>query len=597
MRVNQIKRAGTLNAILTAILAGFGVVASLGLLVAGLVVGAVVMPQLSPAIRMYIWDGAVILLIFFWMIGLLAQLQRAEAVSFDRVLHLPVSPAAAYLVNYLSSFFSVSLILIIPGMVGLALGQIYAAGPVMLLAFPLLTVFVVALTALTYQFQGWLAAQVENPRRRQMVVMLITTGFVLVSQVPGILHLSQIGSDESGSQSVEQIRRYEEVTRQLKAGQISAEESSRRTMGIPAEVEAEAAQKRGEKWDRIAQSTRVVNLVCPPGWLPLGMANLAEGRVLPALLGGLGLSLIGAGSLWRGYRATVRMYTHGGTGHIYRSAVVVGAERKSAKPSMVEWRLPWVSEYAAAVAAAGLRSLLRAPEARMMMLAPVILLIVFGGMFLSVAKQTEAWQVPLIAVGAAAMVLATSLQLGANQFGYDRDGFRAVVLSPVPRREVLIGKNLAMAPLVLGLGTVVVLLVGIGFQGRIDQVAAALVQLVTMYLPLCLIANACSIYAPFVVPSGSLKGARPGLKAVLTQMAAMMLAYPIAVGLPGILPAVIDVLVSEVGEVRGLPIALGLSLVCLAGSVWAYRRVITLQGQQLAEREQTILDVVTGHAQ
>ena len=39
---------------------------------------------------------------------------------------------------------------------------------------------------------------------------------------------------------------------------------------------------------------RVLNLVLPPGWLPLGAAALAEGDALPALLGTLGLGLIGS---------------------------------------------------------------------------------------------------------------------------------------------------------------------------------------------------------------------------------------------------------------------------------------------------------------
>ena len=54
---------------------------------------------------------------------------------------------------------------------------------------------------------------------------------------------------------------------------------------------------------------RLVNLVLPPGWLPLGIRGLAEGNVLPALLGTLGLTLIGSASLRRAYRTTLRLYT------------------------------------------------------------------------------------------------------------------------------------------------------------------------------------------------------------------------------------------------------------------------------------------------
>ena len=35
------------------------------------------------------------------------------------------------------------------------------------------------------------------------------------------------------------------------------------------------------------------------------------------------------------------------------------------------------------------------------------------------------------------------VQFLANQFGFDRDGFRALILSPADRRLILLGKNLA----------------------------------------------------------------------------------------------------------------------------------------------------------
>ena len=595
LRVNQIKRAGMLNAVLTAILAGFGVVASVGLFIAGLVVGAVLMPELTPAIRLYIWDGLVLQLLFFWMIGLMAQLQRAEAVSLDRILQLPVSASGAYLVNYLSSFFSVSLILFIPGMCGLVLGQLYSAGPAMLLAFPLLAAFVLALTALTYQFQGWLAAQMGNPRKQRTVVVLMTFGFILVTQLPGLLNLARMRQEVTGSQSLDQVKRYEEITRQLKAGEITPEESTRRTLAVPKEQEAEAAQQRAEMWVKVEQTTRIVNIAFPPGWLPLGVAELSEGHVLPALLGALGLGLIGAGSLWRGYRATVRMYTDGGTGTTRRQTVVpIG--RAARKLLMVEWRLPWVSDAVSGVAMAGLRSLLRSPEAKMMLITPVIFGVMFGGVAISIPSAPPGWAGPLISIAAVTMILATSMQLGANQFGYDRAGFRSFVLSPTPRRDILLGKNLSMAPVVLGLGTLAAVVVAIFCRLRLDHFLATLIQMVAMYLPYCLLANVSSIYAPYLHPSGSLKGARPSLKVILTQFL-LMVAFPPLVGLPGIFPAVANALVAEVGEVRWLPVSLVLSLGCLAVSVWAYRRLLPWQGRLLAQREQAILEVVTGRSE
>src|SRR5207253_1128054 len=58
------------------------------------------------------------------------------------------------------------------------------------------------------------------------------------------------------------------------------------------------------------------------------------------------------------------------------------AARAGAAPSagLLERELPWLPERVAAIALCGLRSLTRAPEAKMMLLSPVILLVVFGSM-------------------------------------------------------------------------------------------------------------------------------------------------------------------------------------------------------------------------
>ena len=46
----------------------------------------------------------------------------------------------------------------------------------------LLAAFLLMVTALTYQFQGWLAALMSNPRRRRTVIMVMTVIFVLIVQ-------------------------------------------------------------------------------------------------------------------------------------------------------------------------------------------------------------------------------------------------------------------------------------------------------------------------------------------------------------------------------------------------------------------------------
>ena len=78
---------------------------------------------------MVVWDGAIVGFVFFWMVGLMSELQRSDALSLDRFLYLPVSPAGAFLINYLGSSVSLSLVLMLPAMTGLSAGLVLSRGP------------------------------------------------------------------------------------------------------------------------------------------------------------------------------------------------------------------------------------------------------------------------------------------------------------------------------------------------------------------------------------------------------------------------------------------------------------------------------------
>ena len=134
---------------------------------------------------------------------------------------------------------------------------------------------------------------------------------------------------------------------------------------------------------------------------------------------------------------------------------------------------------------------------------------------------------------------------------------------------------------------------GFAFHLRPDHVTAAIVQLATMYLLFMAVANACSIHAPFAIPSGTLKGTRPNMSVILAQLG-FAVASPVVVGLPAVIPVVVEIVLVQTGVVTGMPVSLGLSVAILAATVWCYRRILTWEGRLLAAREQQILEVVTG---
>jgi ABC-2 type transport system permease protein len=592
IRVNQFKKAGSVNFALMAILAVGALIASVGLFITGVLIGVLALPEAPPWVRLVVWDGLVVGCLFSWMIGLLTDLQRTESLALDKFLHLPVSISGAFLINYLSSLMTFTLTMFVPAMIGLAIGQMFAHGPAMLLAFPLIAASVFALTAVTYQFQGWLASLMTNPRRRRTVIVFVTMGFILVFQLPNLINIVRPWGKVEESNKW-QMDRTLELNEQLNTKQITLAEHEKRRQEIQAEAAAKVLESGKQTLEKVENTAYLVNTVLPFGWLPLGATALADGFVVPALLGILGLGFIGSVSFWRAYRTTLRLYTGTFTAGSSKpvKATVHAKTPRSTKPMMVEWTLPRIPEQAAAVATAACRSLLRAPEAKMILIVPIIMVVVFGGVFLSNDITPPGWARPLMALGASIMVLISTVQLVGNQFGYDRAGFRAYVLSPVPRREILLGKNLAVAPLGFGLSVLAVLTVGCIYPMRIDHYPAAFLQLASTFLLFCLLANCLSIYAPIPMAAGSMKASSVKLGPVLLQLAFMMV-FPIVL-MPAVIPIGIEILVEELTEVRGIPIALTLSALVLVAVVFIYRRLLTWEGGLFAAREMKILEVVT----
>lgn len=605
LRVNQLRKGGTVNAILMAIVAGAAVLLSVILFVVFFLIGLLALADVQPLVLILVWDGLVGAFIFFWLIGLITQLQRAEALALEKFLHLPVSLSGVFVLNYLSSLLSFNLIVFGPLMVGLILGLIFSRGPVMLLSLPLLAAFFLMVTALTYQFQGWLASLMVNKRRRRTIIVVVTTIFIVIVQLPNLWNITRdrgsFGPDEL---SLQQSKEQAEIDRALQAGEIKAQQyNERRNELARTYVEKRRLQKE-ESWQNVERIARLVNLCVPPGWLPLGTAAAAEGNALPGLLGTLGFSLIGAASLWRAYRTTVRFHTGAFSAGKQQPASAPPAPRAVptdqppaavARPSMLEKQLPGIPEQAAAVALGGFRSLTRAPEVKMLLLTPIIMAVIFGGMVLRGSMNPPAAVRPLFAIGALSMILLTMVQLVGNQFGYDRSGFKIFVLSPARRRDILIGKNLAVAPLALTLGVLSVAFVQVAYPMRFDHLIAAIPQMISLYLLFCLVANCLSILAPMQVAAGTLKPAHGKMIPVLLNLA-FLFVFPLMIA-PVLLPIGIEAMIEWLEWVHGLPISLALSVLECLGIVCLYRWLVGWQGVWLQSRELKILETVTTKAE
>jgi ABC-2 type transport system permease protein len=604
---NQQRRAGKVGIVIGLIVAVLALGGAAVLAVTMFFVGLYGMKSVSPTAILFTWDGLAAGFLMFWLIGLIAELQRAEALSLDKFLHLPVSLSSAFVINYLASLIRASFIFFVPAMLGLSLGLVFSRGPAMLLLFPLLAAFLLSVSALTYQFQGWLAALMSNPRRRRTVIVVATATIILVAQLPNLLNLAfQRQASSRPNESRARLERWDELNRAVQEKTITQVEFARRKAELDRETN-EAKEKSKQEDESAVRTAELVNAIVPPGWLPYGAMSLAEGNVLPALLGILGLGLFGSASLWRAYRTTLRIYTGNVTkrrpaGAAGRAAPEVPPRPAEptktpvgAAPTFLERHVPGLSEQTAAIALAGFRGLVRAPEAKMMLLSPIIMLLVFGSMFLTrpggLAESTRPW----VATGAIAMILIGMGQLFVNQFGFDRAGFRVFVLCSARRGDILLGKNLSFAPLAVGFCLVALIFLEIVYPMRADLFLAALPQAVTMFLLYCLAANLLSILAPMPIAAGSLRPANTRFTAVLLQFA-FMFGLPILWS-PALLPFAADSLLDWADIRHGLPVALVLSVAICAGVIVIYRLALNWQGDMLQAREQDILNTVTSQVE
>jgi hypothetical protein len=581
---NQLARGGSVNATLLFGLAGILTLGSLVAFFVALFGGMVWLRTPSAQVVMVVWDVLVVSFLFFWLIGLLAELQRSEPLSLEKLMHLPVSLGAAFFTNYLSSLASLTLLFFLPAMIGTAIALLITRGAALLLLFPLIAAFVFMVTALTYQFQGWLAALMSTPRKRRTVVALVTVALVVIFQLPNLVNVlvsrRPAAATGEAQRDAERARLDQAHARRELDDAMYVRRWKMIDVQYQARVDARMAESSRRAWSLVSS----LNVALPIGWLPYGARACVNGRLGPALLGCLGLFFIGAASLRGSYRAAVRLHSGHLTSRPRRAEPRLeasGGERRI----LLERRLPWVPEQAVAIALASFRSLLRAPEAKVLLMSPILMMVGMT-MFLRTGSRLGPAARPFLALGIAGTLMFGILHLVVNQFGIDRTGFRALVLSPSRRRDILLGKNLAVAPLALGIAVIAVIAFGLLTGMRTEHFLATFPAMASLFLLVCMLGNLSSILAPVTLAAGSLKPASPSAATTLVQLG-LLLVLPLLYGV-----ALLPLFLEHSLPSAGAPIYLIGACLELAGIILAYRAAIRWQGRLLERREQHILAVV-----
>lgn len=592
IRRNRFRRSTQASRLLTYLVIFLVVFGSLGSFILSLFSGRLFLSKAGPIDMMYTWDVVVCLFLFAWMTGVMVELQRSEMLSLKNLLHLPVSLSGAFFLNYASSLLSLTVLLFLPGMLGLCFASTLHFGFGSLVVFPLLFSFLLMVTALSYQLRGWLARLMENKRTRGTVIAITTTFFILIFQVPNLINMRSMRSSKSDhlSRWSAHDERLADLKGKLDSGEI---EPAEYLSGLKLEAETMKQQRSDAGKSKTESTSRVVkvaNMCLPIGWLPYGASAAAGGAILVPWFCVLGMATIGLGSLSMAYRSTIRVYT----GHQNKNHRSTNRDQPATRESssMLEKNIPLLSETQSVIALATLRSILRAPEAKMALVTPIIFAGVFGSMvYTGPISQMPAIAKPFLSVAAITMALFGTAQMMINLFGLDRQGFRAYVLTPVPRRDILLGKNMGIFPLLLLLSVPVVVFVGVMAKLSPTHTIAGILQVILAYFLAFTVGNFSSINAPIGMVAGTMKPTSMNFSIIIRQFLAMLLMSMTV--LPATLAIAAEIAANYFNIAPGYPIYLLLTLLQLPIAVWFYRKVVARQGVFLQDREQAILEVIS----
>lgn len=538
-----------------------GIGSAVAALALALFIGTVFLPGTEPFTLLIVWDIVIAVFLIMWIAGLLVQLQLGgESLVLEKLLHMPVSPLSAFLMNFVGSQMRISLLVSLAVMLGLSVASVMTLGPGYLILFPSALAFAAMVMCVTHQFQSWLGRVFANKRRRGTVVAIAVLVFVVLVNLPALTNRMFLGAD-LGTWDATLI----------------------------------------ERWAIIG------NAVLPVGWLALGVWCVDGGHPWLSALAVFGMSAIAAASLRRSYRKTLAATVLGErTRRPPASESEDRPQGKRAVPAIAPGSRPvksrgrlamgsgWVVELlgrhvpdpARAVAGVALRLWIRAPQGKMVLLSPALLIMLYVLLFRSTVSGE--WVSHFAVLAMIGFMIMMAFNLFANLFGQDGNGFRAVVLAGVPARELLLGKNLALLPYAVIVGAVMIAILQWIHPLPASHVLANVAQLLVLYLVGCMLGNSFSIRVPWAMSPTSMGMRNASAVSFLASFVILVLLFVFIA--PLAIPIAIDKWLAQGGSV--IPVYLIFSVLELMVVWFFYRRSLNAKGRLLTERMETVLERV-----
>ncbi len=251
------------------------------------------------------------------------------------------------------------------------------------------------------------------------------------------------------------------------------------------------------------------------------------------------------------------------------------------------WQLPFISSQLSAIVEKEARYAMRNAQIRMMALMPLILIVIR-------AVNAQRWRMArtgpptifltygsgLIATAGVLYVFLILAGLSCNHFAFEEGGMRTLILSPVDRRKILLGKNIAITSLAFIFATILLTLNTIVFG---DLTTSTVLFIALSFVIFAAISSTIGNWLSIRFPKRLRFGKRLNVSGVAGLLLIPMI---IVLGTPPLLATLVGYFTrSLVNEYLAL---LGLAVL----SVGFYFLVLNFHGRSLARREIDILEAV-----
>jgi len=260
-------------------------------------------------------------------------------------------------------------------------------------------------------------------------------------------------------------------------------------------------------------------------------------------------------------------------------------------PAYTGWQLPLLSPEISAVVEKELRYAIRNAQLRMMSIMPLILIVIrlVNSKRLGSGVRPGASNVTRDFLNYGSGLLTTSgilyvflilAGLSCNQFGFEEGGMRTLILSPIERQKILIGKNIALTVIALAFSAAVLIINGVVFR---DLSPATLLFVVLSFIVFAAIMSVVGNWFSIRFPKRMQFGKRlnvSGIAGLLLIPIIMLLAVPpLAATAAGYFT-------------RNMFVEYATLAAFATVSVGCYVLLINFQGRALERREIEILEAV-----